>query len=77
MELEILIREIVAKAIGIPSESVENSSNLRDLGSDDLDILKMIELIDTTFKISINMEMFDNMKTVQDIINNVIPLVTK
>jgi len=63
------IKEILSKQLGI--DEIINEANFRDLGADSLDKVEIILAIEKKFNIKIPKEIFTEMNTVNDIIENV------
>lgn len=63
--------DIVAKALNIDKNEVQESKSFDDLGADSLDRLEMIMKFEETFGISISDEQEAQIKTIKDAIDAV------
>lgn len=72
-DLEIRIRSIVAKQLGVESDEVRPDANiLDDLGADSLDVVEMVMSLEEAFDIEVPDEDVEEMRTVSDVESYVI-----
>ena len=66
------ILQIITKALNIPSKSINEKTNLKTLEEwDSLGMLTVMSAIDKKFKGKINLDSFEKIKNVSDIVKKV------
>lgn len=68
------IRHIIADALGVPLDKVEDHAELHDdLGADSLEVVALINTLEEELNLELGFDAWRDLKTVQDVIR----LVTK
>ncbi len=64
------VLEIIADGLHITKEELQPQNKLReDLGGDSLDVIEIVMNIEKEFNIVISDELYDSLKTVDDLLN--------
>lgn len=72
------VKQIVAESSGVPLEQIQESTTLlRNLPWDSLDLVECTMEIEEQFNISISDELIDEAKTINDIVDGVLALLTQ
>lgn len=67
------ILEIIADGLGVAKEELQPQLSLRDdLGGDSLDLIEIIMSIEKEFGVSVSDEQYDNINTVDDVLNLIV-----
>jgi len=73
MTIEQQVKDIIEDVLVVESNEVTNEANLvRDLGMDSLDCLKLETALEEEFDIKIEEDAFENIDTVQGVIDYVV-----
>ena len=68
------VRDIVVEQLGVePDEVAIDSTFIDDLGADSLDIVELIMAFEEEFNIEIPDEAAEKIKTVQDVVDALVP----
>jgi len=63
------VRDVCAEILGVPRESIEESSQLRhDLGADSLDFVETVMALEDRTGVNIPEEEFKQVKTIEDVV---------
>ena len=68
------VRRLVAKSLGVPDESIQDSSSLRDLGVNSLDLVVLVMSIEEHFHIEFEPSDLERLRTFADLARRVAAL---